>query len=178
MDDLVQLAELIKEKNEIEARITTIIDRPAIIGHVGEYIASKIFNIRLEVSASSKGKDGYFLDGELEGKSVNIKFYTKNERLLDITPSYLPDYYLVITGDPGGNISSKGIAKPWCITNVFLFESKDLIEKLTQRNLKIGVATSVAKMFWTDAELYPLQLSPILQLSEEQIQLLHLFRNV
>lgn len=176
MEELTQLAELIRKKNEVEKRITNIIGRPAIIGHVGEFIASRIFNIQLEESASAKGKDGYFQDGKLKGKSVNIKFYTKNDRLLDITPAFLPDFYLVLSGDPGTNASSKGIVKPWCISNVYLFESRSLIEKLKQRNIKIGTATSVAKMFWNQAELFPTPVNTALQLSEKQMELLQLFR--
>ena len=54
MNDIVLLAKLIKTKNEIEREISAIIERPAIIGHVGEYIASKIFRIQLKQSASNK----------------------------------------------------------------------------------------------------------------------------
>jgi hypothetical protein len=112
METLKELARLIKIKNEVERGITQIIGRPAFIGHTGEYIASKIFDIKLETSAVAKGLDGYFNSGTLRGHSVNIKFYTFNEGLLDITPGYLPDYYLVLTGEVRPAGSSKGVAKP------------------------------------------------------------------
>jgi hypothetical protein len=175
MDELKLLADLIKQKNKIEKEIGKIIDRPAIIGHVGEYIASKVFDIRLENSASTKGLDGYFEEGILKGKSVNIKFYTKNERLLDITPNFLPDYYLVLTGDVGLNTSSKGTVKPWCISSVYFFESKDLIERLKKRNVKIGTATSVNKSFWEEVEVYPIATNTTYHLSEKQKDVLKLF---
>ena len=61
---LDELAQLIREKNEHDARITAIVGRPALIGHVGEYIASQIFNVALHESATHKGSDGYFLRGD------------------------------------------------------------------------------------------------------------------
>lgn len=176
LTQLHRLAELVKVKNSVEAEITAIIDRPAIIGHVGEYIASNIFNIELEESASNKGIDGYFRSGSLSGQSVNVKFYTKNERLLDITPNFLPDYYLVLTGDMNNACSSRGMVKPWCISYVYLFESKSLIEKLQERKLKIGTATSVAKIFWETAEVYPNSKNNSLILTEEQKGLIKLFQ--
>ena len=45
----------------------TIVGRPALIGHVGEYIASRVFGIALEHSAANKGYDGRFTDGPLAG---------------------------------------------------------------------------------------------------------------
>lgn len=47
------LSELIKEKNNIDREISNIIRRPAFIGHAGEYIASEIFDIELEMQAES-----------------------------------------------------------------------------------------------------------------------------
>jgi len=52
LDELKRLAELIRKKNEIEREITRIINRPALIGHVGEFMASKIFDIELAESAA------------------------------------------------------------------------------------------------------------------------------
>ncbi len=79
MQDMRDLAKLIRDRNSIARRITEIIDRPAQIGHIGEYIASKVFDIRLEESAVTKGFDGAFSSGPLHGQTVNIKF-TANER--------------------------------------------------------------------------------------------------
>jgi hypothetical protein len=73
MDDLTQLADLIKKRNSLERQITALIGRPAQIGHIGEYIASRIFRIVLEESASHKSMDGRFSDGPLKGGTVNIK---------------------------------------------------------------------------------------------------------
>jgi len=51
---MTSLAQLIRTKNLLDARITQIMARPALIGHTGEYIASHIFNIVLEPSATKK----------------------------------------------------------------------------------------------------------------------------
>ena len=83
MSDLERLADLIKKRNAIAADITDIIGRPAQFGHVGEYIASVIFNIELEESASHKGTDGYFTDGPLSRGSVNIKWTTKHDNQMN-----------------------------------------------------------------------------------------------
>ena len=176
MNDIVLLAKLIKAKNEIEREITAITERPAIIGHVGEYIASKIFGIQLEQSASNKGFDGYFIEGNLAGKSVNIKWYTKQSGILDINPEALPDYYLVLSGPHTAANSSKGTTLPWIIEEVFLFNSKELMEKLINRNAKIGVATSVAMEYWMEAKIYPISNNNHLTLTNRQIEELSLFK--
>lgn len=55
MDDLIQLAELIKKRNLLERKLTTIIARPAELGHIGKFIASKIFHIKLEEATTHTG---------------------------------------------------------------------------------------------------------------------------
>lgn len=175
MENLVHLAELIRKKNAIESKIASIIDRPAIIGHVGEYIASRLFKIQLEQSASQKGIDGYFDEGPLVGKSVNIKWYTKQNGLLDITLESLPDYYLVLTGTRAPASSSKGTTLPWVIQEVFLFNSDELVQSLRARKVKIGIATSVVSDSWQKAMIYPHSSNHHLSLTDEQIMTLSLF---
>ena len=176
MEDIIQLADLIKKRNLIEQDISVITNRPAMLGHTGEYIASRIFNIKLQESASNKGIDGYFTDGNLAGKSVNIKWYTRQQSLLDITPDYLPDYYLVLTGAKVNAASSKGTVCPWEIKHVYLFDAAELVEKLVKRGVKIGIATSIKKESWESAEIYPVQKNLSLPVSDSQRQLLSLFR--
>ena len=50
METLEQLAMTIRNKNTIDATISGIIGRPALIGHAGDYIASHIFNIKLDLN--------------------------------------------------------------------------------------------------------------------------------
>ncbi len=115
-----ETANLINERNKISEEIAKIIDRPALNQHIGEYIASKIFNIELMPIATAKGIDGYFTQSRLENKSVNIKLYGKKENILD-TSKTPADYYLVLTGDDGDLFSSKGKTRPLVISQAFLF---------------------------------------------------------
>ncbi len=175
MTDLEKLADLLLKRNKIDYEISQIIGRPCQRGHIGEYIAAKIFNIELEYSASSKGIDGVFLAEPLQGKTVNIKFYGKQEGILDIALGNLADYYLVFTGSKSQSIASKGGSRPLIISNVYLFDMQGLVNSLQHRGLKIGIATSIANHYWYEAEIYPNQRNS-LKLSDDQIKMLEYFK--
>jgi len=175
MDDLKRLAPLIRQRNDVEVEITRIIGRPAQIGHIGEYIAARVFRIALASSATEKGYDGRFGDGPLRGRTVNIKWYAKREGLLDIEPKALPDFYLVLTGPPGRTGPSKGSPRPWLISSAFLFEAHQLVDELVKAGLKVGIATSVRKHLWDAGELWPNPRNTMLALTGEQQKMLRLF---
>lgn len=175
VDALINLANLIHNRNKIAEEISLIIDRPAQIGHIGEFIASKIFQITLAESASEKAIDGYFSSGTLQGKSVNIKWYAKRENMLDITPDGLPDYYLVMTGPKSPATSSKGQVRPWVINSVYLFQTKSLMSKLVERRIKIGIATSIKEDYWINAEIYPDNNNGLLMVNQDQRNLLKMY---
>lgn len=176
MDDLKRLSKLIQERNRVAAAITAVINRPALIGHVGEYIAAAVFDIELAESASEKGIDGIFSQGGVvNGRSVNIKWHARQERILNITPKTLPDYYLVLAGPPGTAGSSRGDARLWLIESVYLFAAEELVAALARRGVKIGTATSVAKQFWQAAEIYPNPYNSIFMLTEQQKEILSHF---
>lgn len=176
VDDLTQLADFIKKRNLLERKITALINRPAAIGHLGEYIASKIFHIALEESASHKSSDGCFGDGLLKGRTVNIKWYAMREGLLDVTPDAPPpDYYLILAGPKSNTMTSRGRVRTWVIEEVFLFNAHDLVTRLRASGVKIGIASSVAQQLWEEAEIYPNQRNTGLILSEEQRKLLASF---
>lgn len=174
--ELETLSDLITKKNEIENEIAAIIHRPALIGHTGEFIASIIFDIQLMESASHRAIDGHFRSGLLAGKSVNIKWYGKQERLLDITPNVIPDFYLVMTGPKSSLVSSRDRVRPWCIEFVYIFQTIDLCNQLSARNSKMGIATSIVKNLWDQAEIFPNSHSSILLLSSVQKELLGFFQ--
>lgn len=170
--DLGPLAELIQERNRIEERVTKIIGRPASLGHLGEFIASRIFDIELASSATHKSLDGWFRSGPYEGQSVNIKWYARHEGLLDIAQSEPPDTYLVLTGPSFPPLRAVG-ARPWLVAQVFLFESSKLEQEITARH--VGIATSVRKSVWARARIFPDE-SPLWPLSEAQRGALNLFQ--
>ncbi len=124
MEDLIKLADLLKEQNALLHEIALLIGRPAIPGHICEYIASKIFDIKPNGSASTAGHDGYFRSGKLARRYVNIKYAGRQERLLNLNPIAKPDYYLVLTGPNSSAMSSKLRHRPFIIQQVFLFEAK------------------------------------------------------
>ena len=174
MNELAELASLIKQRNLLDCEITHLINRPSNVGHIGEYVASKIFHIKLAESASNKGFDGFITDLPLKDRSVNIKWFAKNDGLMNINPNALPDYYLVLTGPKSPPGSSRGQFHPWIITCIYLFDSRQLIETLKGRNVKIGIATSVQKHLWDKAEIFPAK-NNLFQISQEQREALQLF---
>jgi hypothetical protein len=176
MKTLLHLAELVKRRNALEEEFTAIIGRPAAIGHIGEYIASKIFSIALVESASQKNIDGYFQEGPLAKRSVNIKWYAKLEWLLDITADALPDFYLVMAGPKSAALTSRGKVRPWLIDSVYCFNASALVTALQPSRVKIGIATSVNQSLWKSAEIYPKPTNSDLMLSDMQREMLGLFK--
>jgi hypothetical protein len=171
---LKNLSKLLKERNLLDHEISQIIGFPAEKGHIGEFIASKIFNITLNKSATQKGHDGYFSEGNLKGKTVNIKFYGKQESILGIKPEFSIDYYLVLTGPRSYPASSRGTTRPFIIRSVFLFEAQTLHSELAGK-VKLGIATPVKQNFWQKAEIYPNLINKSLMLNETQRSNLELF---
>jgi hypothetical protein len=144
-------------------------------GHLGEWIAARIFDIALEHSATTAAFDGRFTTGALRGRTVNIKWYLKREGLLDVTQSPALDYYLVLTGPAAPAGYSRGGLRPWCVESVYLFDAHHLLEELRSRRVKIGVASNVRAAQWAAAEIYPQARNPALAQRPEQADLLRLF---
>ena len=174
MDELETLGELIKTKNDIESKISQIIGRPGLQGHIGEFIAGKIFDLELHEDATKRGNDGVFKSGSLAGKNANVKLYGKRESILDFNPKDPAEYYLVLTGPKSSTASSTN--RPLVINSVFLFESGQLIKQLKERNVKIGNQVSITQEQWNDAEIFPNQRNNQLPVTEKQKELLRLFQ--
>jgi len=84
-------------------------------GHIGEWIAARIFDIELETAGNAAGYDGHFTTGALLGQTVNVKPYTRQQRILDMKSTAPLDYYLVFTGPRGAAVSSRVTLRPFCI---------------------------------------------------------------
>jgi hypothetical protein len=175
-----QLAELLHERNVIDARIATVIGRPALPGHIGEFIAAEIFGLSLNESASAAASDGTFTGGPLAGKSVNVKLYGKNQGVLDLPAAgaQVADYTLVLVGPRSAAGSSKGTTNPVVVSGVYLFRNDELLANLGTKGVKIGIATSVARGLWDAAEIYPRSAATQLVLDQGQRELLGLFAPV
>ena len=171
---LERLAELLRERNRVSTEIAALIGRPALNSHIGEYIASQVFDIELYESATAKGADGCFRSGPLQGKTVNVKLYGKKEGILDISQAPA-EYYLVLTGPDSQPTSSRGADRPLIIEQVFIFNLSSLLQELRSKGVMIGVATSVRKTTWEKAMIYPHPTNAEYQLSHEQKKLIELF---
>lgn len=173
--DLPHLADLCRQRNALDARIAALINRPAERSHIGEFIASRIFDIDLEASATSRSIDGRFRYAPLTGRSVNVKFYGKCEGLLEVCVADPPEFYLVLSGGRGPAASSRGRTRPLIIEQVHLFDSAILHPAIAARGVKVGIATSVGRAAWDAAEVFPRQSNPMLPLSPEQQSMIALF---
>ncbi|WUH99553.1 hypothetical protein OHR68_39700 [Spirillospora sp. NBC_00431] len=176
MDDrkLERIAELLAERNTIDAEIATIVQRPMTAGHLGEWIAARIFDIELEASATNAAFDGRFRAGPLQGRTVNVKWYLKQEGLLDLSASATPDHYLVLAGPRAAAESSRGGTRPWCVRGVFLFDARRLRDEQHARGVRAGTASSVLRRQWDEAEIYPHGRNPLLPVSPDQVEMLEL----
>jgi len=172
---LAKLAELIRRKNQVDNEIAAVVNRPAQLGHVGEFIAARVFGIQLHSSATHAHSDGEFIDGPLAGKTVNVKWYLKREGAVDLTPDCACDFHLVMTGPHSWVAGTAGETRPWIITTVYLFDTQQLLAAQRARGVQVGVASSVREDQWRAAEIYPNAYNRLLVLSEEQQRLLALF---
>jgi len=155
-DALRQLAGLVAKRNAVCSEIARVIGRPAFDSHIAEFIASEVFGIELQVSASNKGFDGRFCQGNLTGRTVNIKWRGKNDGTLNLSPAVPPpDFYLVLAGATSAPGSSRGKDRPWLIEAVYLFDAPVLVGAIRDRGTKVGTACSVASEFWHQAEVFP-----------------------
>jgi hypothetical protein len=168
-DELRHLASLIRKKNEVDGAIAQLIERPALAGNIGEFVAARVFGIDLERPGSHTGHDGVFRDPPLAGKTVNVKTYSRNEWTLDFSGHHC-DYYLVMTGPPG-----PAPDRAWAVDTVYLFDTPDLLTKIRSRRLKIGVATSVLMEDWEAARIFPARSGAPLRLTQAQVTALKLF---
>jgi hypothetical protein len=176
VNDLKQLAELIACRNQLEKEISAITGRPAALGNLGEYVAERVFPIKIVKSASHQAIDGFFSEGPLAACSVNVKWYAVREGILDITPGFLPDYYLVMVGPPPSATAALGLrTRPWKLASVHLFDAAELVDDLELRGVRTGPASSVRKELWEAAEIYPRARSRRYILSAQQYELLGLF---
>ncbi len=177
MNDLSQLASLLKSRNTIDSKIATLIGRSTQVQSVGEYIASVIFGIALAAgeTATHKSSDGRFTHGPLTGQTVDIQWRTKHDGILHLKTDPLPDYYLVFVGSKEAT-SLHNLSIPWVIESVHLFHSGELLTALRERGVQLGTGTSVTGPLWERAELYPTQRNNQLMLSGEERAMLTYFR--
>jgi hypothetical protein len=123
-------------RNSVDAEIAVITGRPMTSGHLGEWIASRVFDIELEPSAAATAIDGRFRSAPLAGRTVNVKWYLKREGLLDMSSSPVLDSYLVLTGPASAAASSRESTRPWSVDAVYLFDAHELHDEQAARERK------------------------------------------
>jgi hypothetical protein len=170
---LDSLAGLLRARNSLDLEIARLIGRPASTGNLGEFIAARIFDIHLAASGVNPGHDGVFASGPMSGKSVNVKMYSQDDALLDVSP-HAADYYLVLRG-PRPSAATGPRTLPFRIDAVYLFEMVALREWLFAAGVKVGIATSVRRGQWDRAQIYPVLPQSPVKLTSEQVELLELF---
>ena len=74
---------------------------------------------------------------------MNVKWYLKQEGVLDISESAALGYYLVLTGRPSAVLTSRDGTRPWRIDHVYLFHAPGLLAEQRARGVQTGVAASV-----------------------------------
>ena len=170
-----QVAELVRERNAIDDKITAIIKRPVASGHLWEWLAAQLFGIELELSAAKRGFDGRFVSGPLAGRTVDVKWSSQAKGLLNMKEAEELDYYLVFAGPASPPGTSREISLPWCIESVYLFDAKRLFVAQRARGVRVGTQSKVPPVQWEAAELYPRPRNPLLKIRPEQRELLGLF---
>ena len=177
MSNLKQLSSLLVRRNAIDEKITALIGRPAIRGHVGEWIAQEIFKVKAGKIRESEGlrrpvyrRSAGRTDGECEvvRQARGAARHQSSQR---------PGQYLVLTGPKAEATTSKGQTRPLVITEVFLFDASALVEQFKVQKRRLGVAASVRQHEWKTARVYP-KAAPgaRLTLTDAQREALKLFR--
>jgi hypothetical protein len=164
---------LIPTRNDIDLEMARLLGRPATAGNLGEFIAAGVFDIELAATGVNPGNDGVFRSGPLQGKTVNVKLYSEDAGGLEIGP-YASDYYLVLTG-PKPTVGPGPRSLPRRIDAVYLFDMDALRQDLTARGVGIGIATSVRKVLWQSAQIFPISPGAWFALTPYQVELLRLF---
>ena len=147
-----RLVDLLRRRNAIDHEIARLIGRPALLGHIGEFIAAELFDIALQTHANAPGSDGIFRSGPLAGRTVNVKFYGRRDGLLDI-PEAPVDHLLVLTGPP--TTSPAKDSRPVVVDEVFVFDTDELVATLRDRGVAVGTASSLRRDDWRRAQAWP-----------------------
>lgn len=165
LSPLTRLAGLLRRRNALDGEVASLIGRPAEKGHLGEFIAARVFDIDLHTSAAQAGSDGTFRSGPLAGRTVNVKLYGAQDGLLDVATRSPPDSYVVLTGPTRTASNSRGATRPVVIEHVFVFSH----EALVAAGVRPGTAASLQRELWEDAQVFPtLGSSTLIPLTQRQ----------
>ncbi|MEU2664891.1 hypothetical protein [Micromonospora sp. NPDC007220] len=172
-ETLRQLATLLRDRDELDARMAALTRRSARTGDIGEFIAAQVFDITLADTTIQPGYDGTFRTGSLAGRTVNVKTYGDAFTGLDISPHHC-DFYLILSGPARPPAAVRH--HRWRISAAYLLDSRRLLETLKARGVKIGIATSIRRGDLERAQVFPTSGADApIRLTPEQTALLSLF---
>jgi hypothetical protein len=178
MQDLTHLADLIRIRNYVNSSVSRIINHPAEVGHIAEYLMGVILDVELNDVPNAKATDGVFSGGALAGKSVNVKYRAAQSKLLNLEefldPSLHAHFYLSVQGPKSASKTSAGRELPFVVSSIYLFESSALIPQIAKPG-KADLGRFVPTALWQAAMIFPQQVNQALILSDEQRAALALF---
>src|SRR5437588_5155010 len=145
MNNLPQLASLLKSRDAIDYKIATIIGHPTQVQSVGEYIASVIFGIALTRKiVVHKNSDGHFVRGPLAGQTVDVQWRTKHDGILHLKTDPLPDYYLVFVRSKDAT-AVHSLSIPWVIESAHRSHSAEQLRSLRERVVHLWTRTTITR---------------------------------
>ena len=151
---LCTLSNLLSIQAEVDLAIIDVLGFPALRSNVGGFVAEQVFGVELLRSRFAQSKYGYLSLDDGRRVSVNVKYYLKWERQLDMhTGDTPPDYYLVLAGVD---------AVSWAIKDVFLISHADLLASGVTAAVPVSVPDALsepARLFPTHAGIVPLSVT-------------------
>jgi hypothetical protein len=174
-ESVTAVARLVRERDVIDGEITRIINRPAVAGHLGEWLASELFDIDLEPPGSAEAFDGRFASGPLATGTVNIEWISRRDEQLDPDSSRAIDFHLVFTGTRALALTTKGLVRPVRINACYLFDARELEARQAARGATSCAAAGLRAEEWNAAEIFPDRNNPLLTIGPEAHGLLALF---
>jgi len=171
---LLRLADLIETRNQEDELISCLIGRPPLRRDLALFLASCIFDIKLELPPSCNQFDGRFRSGPLAEKTVIVQWRPEHDGSIDIKPDYVPDAYLVFVG-PRSDPAAPPAARPLVIQEVFVFDGRSLVQGQLARHEPLGPASVVPSRIWDAARVYRTCRWSPLTLSTLQVYILERF---
>ncbi len=177
-DKLGYLAEFIRIRNVADQGIARFIGRAPHPDSIAAFVASRIFDIELQPTPGR----ARFRSGPFKDRSVQVQYASRNNGTLAMVksdhPADHPDVYLVITGQRSDVTPVVDTVTPWVVTNVYLFRTEWIIDRLISHGIEIGTATHVPKHLWEQAAVYPKANPSLYPISSRQRSALELFAPV
>lgn len=172
--ELRQMAGLLRARNAIDDVIATITDRPVNPGHLGEWIAARIFPSNSS-SRPLPGPSTAAFDRSCRGRGGEREVVRQARGCAGHDGAFVSRLLPRADRSALGRTHLTRYHPPTHDRVGLPFPAAKLAETIRDTGLKLGIATSVRNALWDAAEVYPEQCNPELPLSPQQRHLLALF---